>query len=128
MDSNERIMLEAQVGPLERRQAEIQRRLDAVQRERFEVEDQLRDIRQRLRADERERNRIGPLPDHVHVADLELAVRTENCLLRVGITTVGQLCASTERELLVNVPGFSRKQLDDVREALEMRSMSLRAP
>lgn len=125
MDSAERAELEERSAALARRIPGIRQEIDEAQRELYDVERRIHEIRQTLRTDDRERNRVGPLPDYVHIGDLELAVRTENTLLRVGITTLGQLCASTERELL-HVPGFGRKQLDDVKEALDSRSMALR--
>ncbi|MGZ4199853.1 MAG: DNA-directed RNA polymerase subunit alpha [Thermoleophilia bacterium] len=63
--------------------------------------------------------------DEVLIEDLELGVRSYNCLKREGIQTVGDLISKTEAELL-NIPNFGKKSIDEVKEKLAERSLSLR--
>jgi DNA-directed RNA polymerase subunit alpha len=63
--------------------------------------------------------------DEVLIEDLELGVRSYNCLKREGIQTVGDLVGKTEAELL-NIPNFGKKSIDEVKEKLAERNLSLR--
>jgi DNA-directed RNA polymerase subunit alpha len=63
--------------------------------------------------------------DEVLIEDLELGVRSYNCLKREGIQTVGDLVSKTEAELL-NIPNFGKKSIDEVKEKLDERGLSLR--
>lgn len=63
--------------------------------------------------------------DEVLIEDLELGVRSYNCLKREGIQTVGDLVSKTEAELL-NIPNFGKKSIDEVKEKLAERDLSLR--
>ena len=64
--------------------------------------------------------------DEVPIEELELGVRSYNCLKREGIQTVGDLVARTEAELL-NVPNLGQKSVDEVQERLAERGLSLRS-
>jgi len=63
--------------------------------------------------------------DEVLIEELELGVRSYNCLKREGIQTVGDLVSKTEAELL-NIPNFGKKSIDEVKEKLAERGLSLR--
>jgi DNA-directed RNA polymerase subunit alpha len=68
----------------------------------------------------------GPQPeDGMLIDDLDLGVRSLNCLKREGIETVGDLLARSEQELMC-IPNFGRKSLDEVRERLEENKLKLR--
>ena len=68
----------------------------------------------------------GPQPeDDMLIDDLDLGVRSLNCLKREGIETVGDLMARSEQELMC-IPNFGRKSLDEVRERLESNNLKLR--
>jgi DNA-directed RNA polymerase subunit alpha len=64
--------------------------------------------------------------DDVLIEELELGVRSYNCLKREGIQTIGDLLAKTEAELL-NVPNLGQKSIDEVEEKLSDRGLSLRS-
>jgi DNA-directed RNA polymerase subunit alpha len=64
--------------------------------------------------------------DDVLIEELELGVRSYNCLKREGIQTVGDLVSKTEAELL-NIPNFGKKSIDEVREKLASRGLGLRS-
>ncbi|MBV9311223.1 MAG: DNA-directed RNA polymerase subunit alpha [Solirubrobacterales bacterium] len=74
----------------------------------------------------------GPLPprapnamDEILIEELELGVRSYNCLKRAGIQTVGDLVTKTEGELNA-IPNFGKKSIDEVIETLHARGLSLR--
>ncbi|NLT34894.1 MAG: hypothetical protein GXX83_03235 [Gaiellales bacterium] len=66
----------------------------------------------------------GPY-DEMLIEELELSVRSYNCLKREGVETVGDLVAKTEAELL-NTPNFGKKSIDEVREKLLRLGLKLR--
>jgi DNA-directed RNA polymerase subunit alpha len=69
---------------------------------------------------------VGGGMDDVLIEELELGVRSYNCLKREGIQTVGDLVSRTEAELL-NIPNFGKKSIDEVNEKLDERGLSLRS-
>ena len=60
------------------------------------------------------------------IEELELGVRSYNCLKRAGIQTVGDLISKSESELNA-IPNFGKKSIDEVIETLHARGLSLRA-
>jgi DNA-directed RNA polymerase subunit alpha len=63
--------------------------------------------------------------DDILIEELELGVRSYNCLKRAGIQTVGDLVTKTEGELNA-IPNFGKKSIDEVVETLHARGLSLR--
>src|SRR5579884_162323 len=63
--------------------------------------------------------------DDILIEELELGVRSYNCLKRAGIQTVGDLVTKTEGELNA-IPNFGKKSIDEVVETLQARGLSLR--
>ena len=63
--------------------------------------------------------------DDILIEELELGVRSYNCLKRAGIQTVGELLQKSESELNA-IPNFGRKSIEEVIETLEARGLSLR--
>jgi len=59
------------------------------------------------------------------IEELELGVRSYNCLKRVGIETIGDLTSKTEVELAA-IPNFGRKSIEEVRETLAAHGLTLR--
>jgi len=66
----------------------------------------------------------GPMHD-ILIEELELGVRSYNCLKRAGIQTVGDLVSKTEGELNA-IPNFGKKSIDEVIETLHARGLDLR--
>src|SRR5215204_6101656 len=66
----------------------------------------------------------GPMDD-ILIEELELGVRSYNCLKRAGIQTVGDLIGKSEGELAA-IPNFGKKSIDEVVETLNQRGLSLR--
>src|SRR6187399_3360896 len=52
------------------------------------------------------------------IEELELGVRSYNCLKRVGIETIGDLVSKSENEL-ASIPNFGRKSIEEVKETLQ---------
>ena len=63
--------------------------------------------------------------DEILIEELELGVRSYNCLKRAGIQTVGELLQRSESELAA-IPNFGSKSIEEVRETLRARGLSLR--
>jgi len=63
--------------------------------------------------------------DEILIEELELGVRSYNCLKRAGIQTVGELLQRSETELAA-IPNFGSKSIEEVRETLRARGLSLR--
>ena len=55
--------------------------------------------------------------DERPVEDLELTVRSYNCLKREGVDTIGQLATMTEEELM-NIRNLGMKSVDEIRSKL----------
>jgi DNA-directed RNA polymerase subunit alpha len=59
------------------------------------------------------------------IEELELGVRSYNCLKRVGIETIGDLTSKSETELAA-IPNFGRKSIEEVRETLAAHGLTLK--
>ena len=76
---------------------------------------------------------IGPAPTEVTLSpelampieDLELTVRSYNCLKREGINTVAELIALTEDQLM-HIRNFGSKSVDEVRDKLTSMGLKFR--
>jgi DNA-directed RNA polymerase subunit alpha len=64
--------------------------------------------------------------DDILIEELELGVRSYNCLKRAGVQTVGDLLQKSESELNA-IPNFGRKSIEEVIETLKARGLELRA-
>ena len=58
-----------------------------------------------------------------HVDDLELSVRSANCLKNAGINLIGELVKKTEAEML-KTKNFGRKSLNEIKEILSEMGLS----
>jgi DNA-directed RNA polymerase subunit alpha len=76
---------------------------------------------------------MGPSPTDAALAadlalpieDLELTVRSYNCLKREGIHTVGELVGRSEADLL-DIRNFGSKSIDEVKAKLVSMGLSLK--
>ena len=59
------------------------------------------------------------------IEELELGVRSYNCLKRVGIETIGDLISKAEAELGA-IPNFGKKSIEEVKETLAAHGLGLR--
>lgn len=67
-------------------------------------------------ADETEKNNLDKVMN-MNIEDLDLSVRSNNCLKRASIDTVGDLCQKTEEDMM-KVRNLGRKSLDEVKKKL----------
>jgi DNA-directed RNA polymerase subunit alpha len=58
-----------------------------------------------------------------HVDDLELSVRSANCLKNAGINLIGELVQKTEAEML-KTKNFGRKSLNEIKDILQEMGLS----
>jgi len=72
---------------------------------------------------QKKRDRIGQVLN-VPVTDFELSVRSRNCLQKMGIMTLGDLCQTTEQELLAS-KNFGETSLVEIREMLAAKGLRL---
>jgi DNA-directed RNA polymerase subunit alpha len=61
----------------------------------------------------------------ITVEELNLSVRSYNCLKREGINTVGDLVQKSEAELM-DIRNFGQKSIDEVKTKLAELGLSLR--
>ena len=59
----------------------------------------------------------GQVSDDLSIEVLDLSARAEHCLQRVGVTTIGQLCAMNEEELL-RIRNMGKKTVEEVKDKL----------
>lgn len=62
----------------------------------------------------------------IMIEELELGVRSYNCLKRVGVETIGDLISKTEGELSA-IPNFGKKSIEEVKENLAAHGLALRS-
>jgi DNA-directed RNA polymerase subunit alpha len=62
--------------------------------------------------------------DEILIEELELGVRSYNCLKRAGVQTVGDLVRKTRSELNA-IPNFGQKSIEEVIETLHGRGLDL---
>ena len=58
------------------------------------------------------------------IDELELSARSANCLKAAKITTIGQMVALTETELM-DLPNFGKKSLEEIKALLEAQKLNL---
>jgi DNA-directed RNA polymerase subunit alpha len=92
-----------------------------------ESEDDTRDGGYEIDGDVAEPVLGGSMPSHddTPIEELELGVRSYNCLKREGIETIGDLIQRTDQELMC-IPNFGRKSIEEVRERLAQNNLKLR--
>ncbi len=79
------------------------------------------DVEIMVEKEEEERDKILDMS----IEELDLSVRSYNCLKRAGINTVGELIMKTEEEMM-KVRNLGKKSLEEVDEKLEALGLELR--
>jgi DNA-directed RNA polymerase subunit alpha len=64
--------------------------------------------------------------DDTPIEELDLSVRSFNCLKRQGVNTIGQLRETTEADLM-NIRNFGAKSIEEVKDKLQQMGLSLKA-
>lgn len=72
---------------------------------------------------QRKRDRMSQVMS-IPVTDFELSVRSRNCLEKMGIVTLGDLCRCTEQELLAS-KNFGETSLTEIKEILNSKGLKL---
>ncbi|MBJ7365389.1 MAG: DNA-directed RNA polymerase subunit alpha [Thermoleophilia bacterium] len=62
---------------------------------------------------------------NILIEELELGVRSYNCLKRVGVETIGDLISKSEDDLAA-IPNFGKKSVEEVKENLARHGLALR--
>ena len=74
---------------------------------------------------------FGPLAEETDsvldtpIEDLDLSVRSYNCLKRQGVNSIGQLTECTEADLL-NIRNFGAKSIEEVKDKLQQMGLNLK--
>lgn len=71
--------------------------------------------------DENDRNKLMEMT----IEELDLSVRSYNCLKRAGINTVAELCAKSDEEM-IKVRNLGKKSLEEVKQKLAAIGLGLR--
>jgi DNA-directed RNA polymerase subunit alpha len=71
--------------------------------------------------DDNDRNKLMEMT----IEELDLSVRSYNCLKRAGINTVAELCAKSDDEM-IKVRNLGKKSLEEVKQKLAAIGLSLR--
>ena len=71
-----------------------------------------------------ENTRVGQVTDYDNIDELELSVRSYNCLKRAGINTVEELCSKTPEDMM-KVRNLGRKSLEEVLGKLKELGLQL---
>lgn len=72
---------------------------------------------------QKKRDRMSQILN-IPVSDFELSVRSRNCLQKMGVQTLGDLCACTEQELLSS-KNFGETSLVEIKEMLASKGLRL---
>ncbi|MBN1395298.1 MAG: tetratricopeptide repeat protein [Pirellulales bacterium] len=72
---------------------------------------------------QKKRDRMGQVLN-IPVTDFELSVRSRNCLQKMGIMTLGDLCRCTESDLLAS-KNFGETSLVEIKEMLTTKGLML---
>jgi DNA-directed RNA polymerase subunit alpha len=72
---------------------------------------------------QKKRDRMGQVLS-IPVTDFELSVRSRNCLQKMGIMTLGDLCKCTEQDLLTS-KNFGETSLTEIKEMLATKGLRL---
>jgi DNA-directed RNA polymerase subunit alpha len=86
-----------------------------------DLSDSVQDVEIGVEREEDKRDRLLDMP----IEELDLSVRSFNCLKRAGINTVGELTNKTDEDMM-KVRNLGKKSLEEVKEKLAALGLSLR--
>lgn len=93
--------------------------------EHFNLFTRLTEVRESQEAAEAEPDNEQARLLEMPIEELDLSVRSFNCLKRAGINTVGELCSKTDEEMM-RVRNLGKKSLEEVKQKLAALGLSLR--
>ncbi|MFP4017495.1 MAG: DNA-directed RNA polymerase subunit alpha C-terminal domain-containing protein, partial [Halanaerobiales bacterium] len=85
--------------------------------------DEVNDVEIMVEKEEEEKDKILDTT----IEELELSVRSSNCLKRAGINTVGELNSKSEEDLM-KVRNLGKKSLLEIKEKLDELELGLKEP
>ncbi|MFP4661204.1 MAG: DNA-directed RNA polymerase subunit alpha [Halanaerobiales bacterium] len=85
--------------------------------------DEVTDVEIMVEKEEEEKDKVLDTT----IEELELSVRSSNCLKRAGINTVGELNSKTEEDLM-KVRNLGKKSLQEIKEKLDELELNLKEP
>ena len=99
---------------------------EQAERERKEAEMKQKEAEKKAEKEAKEEEKEEKLNENLFkpVSELELSVRSANCLKNANITLIGELVQKTEAEML-KTKNFGRKSLNEIRGILEEMGLSL---
>jgi DNA-directed RNA polymerase subunit alpha len=103
---------------------------DAVARAARIVNEHMALFIEKAETDLPEEGIFEPIPDEkdrvldTPIEELDLSVRSYNCLKRQGVNTIGQLTECSESDLL-NIRNFGAKSIEEVKDKLQAMGLSL---
>jgi DNA-directed RNA polymerase subunit alpha len=86
-----------------------------------DLSDAVQDVEIGVEREEDKRDRLLDMP----IEELDLSVRSFNCLKRAGINTVGELTNKTDEDMM-KVRNLGKKSLEEVKEKLAALGLALR--
>jgi DNA-directed RNA polymerase subunit alpha len=87
----------------------------------IELTDGVEGVQIGVERDEDKRDRLLEMP----IEELDLSVRSFNCLKRAGINTVGELTSKTDEDMM-KVRNLGKKSLEEVKEKLVTLGLGLK--
>jgi DNA-directed RNA polymerase subunit alpha len=104
---------------------------DAVARAAKIIDDHMMLFSEQAKVDISSEDTFGEAPDEgeavldTPIEELDLSVRSFNCLKRQGVNTIGQLTECTEADLL-NIRNFGAKSIEEVKDKLQGMGLGLK--
>lgn len=104
---------------------------DAVARAAKIIDDHMMLFAEQARVDISSEDTFGDTPEEgeamldTPIEELDLSVRSFNCLKRQGVNTIGQLTECTEADLL-NIRNFGAKSIEEVKDKLQGMGLGLK--
>ncbi len=89
----------------------------------LDLDDDLENVEIMVEKEVEEKNQIYDTT----IEELELSVRSSNCLKRAGINSVGELVSKTEDDLM-KVRNLGKKSLQEIKDKLDEIDLSLKKP
>ncbi len=112
--------------PVELNTVELTERKNEVEEEQSDKEEEPQKSEENKESEKNEEEDAYSIYDKMKIDELELSVRSLNCLKRDKIETVGDLLRRSEKDLL-HIRNFGNKSLREVNEKLKAFGLKLKA-
>ncbi|WP_456399249.1 DNA-directed RNA polymerase subunit alpha [Mesoaciditoga sp.] len=112
--------------PVELNTVELTERKNEGEKEQSDKEEEPQESEENKESEKNEEENVYSIYDKMKIDELELSVRSLNCLKRDKIETVGDLLRRSEKDLL-RIRNFGNKSLREVNEKLKAFGLKLKA-